>query len=69
MREELSIVNSVLDQQMKVLKQLRHVWTSIPNPANQISSQSIYQSRRQIRQFKRDLSELEILAGKTSILV
>jgi len=69
MREELSIVSIVLDQQMKVLKQMRLAWTNIQHPPNQISIQSIQKSRRKIRQLKRDLGELEILAGKTSILV
>lgn len=69
LREELNIVNIVLDQQLRVLERMRTVWINLNQSGQQISLQSIHQSRKLIKQMKRDLDELETMANKTSMLV
>ncbi|KAJ6120590.1 Mg2+ transporter protein CorA-like/Zinc transport protein ZntB [Penicillium sp. IBT 18751x] len=69
LREELNIVNVVLDQQLKVLDKTKIVWINLKHSSQQISLQSIHQSRKMIKQMKRDLDELEDMAGKTSMLL
>ncbi|KAJ5578156.1 Mg2+ transporter protein CorA-like/Zinc transport protein ZntB [Penicillium hispanicum] len=69
LREELGIVNIVLDQQLRVLQQMRMIWDILKHSKNQTSMQSIHQSRKRIKQLKHDLQELEDLAEKTSRLV
>lgn len=68
--EELSIVKTVLDQQLEVLRQMREAWDILKlSKKNQISMQSIYNSRKQVKKLKSDLQELEGMAEKTSTLV
>ncbi|KAJ5127115.1 Mg2+ transporter protein CorA-like/Zinc transport protein ZntB [Penicillium atrosanguineum] len=69
LREELNIVNIVLDQQLGVLEKMKLVWINLNQSSQQISLQSIHQSRKMIKQMKRDLDELEDMAGKTSMLL
>lgn len=69
LREELKIVNIVLDQQLGVLERMKIVWSNLNPSSQQISLQSIHQSRKKIKQMKRDLDELEDMACQTSVLV
>ncbi|KAJ5443385.1 Mg2+ transporter protein CorA-like/Zinc transport protein ZntB [Penicillium cf. griseofulvum] len=69
LREELNIVHTVLDQQLEVLHRLRRVWARHSHSSNQVSLPSIYQSRKLITKMKRDLDELEDMAGRTSTLL
>ena len=69
LREELNIVNTVLDQQLGVLKKMETVWIELNQSRPRASLQSINQSQNKILQMKRDLHELEDMACKTSVLV